>query len=551
MAGDMRDRASDKGSAQSALWRSYRIIFLFLSILWELLWAGLRLRNQPPDIADPAYEALYRRQALRFRQNAEEMGGLLIKVGQFLSSRVDLLPKAYLDELAKLQDHVQPASWPEIRPVLERELGPLERHFVWFSETPLAAASLGQVYEAVLATGERVAVKVQRPRIDRIVEADLQALRWIVAIATRLTTFGKTFDLYTVLKEFRRLVFEELDYHRELANTELIRQDLQSFPHVIVPKTYPHLSTARVLVMEYFDGIKIDHVAELEAHQISPADVAERVIRLYLHMVMESGVYHADPHAGNILVAANGDLILLDYGMVGTLDLATKRNLRHLFVAVSQRNASGLLDAMAALGMIRPEADLAALRRRVAYLFDRYYAETLDQLGQLDIPQLLRDFEMVLRDEAIQVPGYFAFLGRAIAILVGLATALYPEINLMQLFAPYAQRFITEEAGGPRQYVTRQAQQYARTLLELPPLASQVLRRLEQGEMEGSIHWRDGTRELRHLRRALYALANGIYVVAFLWLGVMLHSDRWISRGFWILAALTFVGGWWRHRRDA
>jgi predicted unusual protein kinase regulating ubiquinone biosynthesis (AarF/ABC1/UbiB family) len=550
MADDARDHGSVRGSADSALWRSYRITFLFLSILWELFWAHIRLRNQPPDVAEPALDALYRRQALRFRKNAEEMGGLLIKVGQFLSSRVDLLPKVYLDELAKLQDHVQAASWPAVHAVLEEELGALNRHFLWFSETPLAAASLGQVYEAVLTTGERVAVKVQRPGINRIVESDLKALRWIVAIATRTTTFGKTFDLATVLKEFRRLVFEELDYHRELANTELIRQDLQFFDHVIVPKTYPSLSTGRVLVMEFFDGIKIDRVADLEAHHIAPADVAERVIRLYLHMVMESGVYHADPHAGNILVAPNGDLILLDYGMVGTLDLATKRNLRHLFIAVSARDPHGLIDAMSALGMIRPEADLTRLRRRVSYLFDRYYAETLDQLGQLDIPQMLRDFEVILRDDAIQVPGYFAFLGRAIAILVGLATAIYPEINLMQLFAPYAQRFITEEAGGTRQYLQRQVQTYGKTLLELPPLTAKVLRRIDQGEMESTVYWREGEKALRHLRRALYTLANGVYVIGFLFASVLLRHHAWASRLFMVLAIVTFIGNWWRHRHD-
>ena len=546
-----RKQTRRAASTTSVLWRSYRITFLFVSIMAELLWYALTLRNQPPDVAEPRLNALYRRQALRFRSEAEQMGGLLIKVGQFLSSRVDLLPKPYLDELTKLQDNVRAVPWPAIRHSLEQELGPLAESFLWFHETPLAAASLGQVYEAVLADGQRVAVKVQRPGITAIVEADLKALQWVVSLASRLTQFGKTFDLHTVLREFRRMVFEELDYHRELDNTEHLRQDLANYPTVIVPQTYPHISTGRVLVMEFFRGIKIDRVDELRAAGIAPASVAENVIRLYLHMVLESGVYHADPHAGNILVAADGSLILLDYGMVGSLDSATKRNIRHLFVAVSERNPGNLLAAMSALGMIRPDAELTPLRRRISYLLDRYYAETLDQLGQLDIPQLIRDFEAILRDQAIQVPGYFAFLGRAIAILVGLATAIYPEINLVDLFAPYAQRFVTEEAGGPAGYVSRQAQKYVRTVAELPIAAAQMLHTLQQGELEMQIQWIKGSQELQQVRKHTQGIAASIYSVGFVLAGVLALSHHpWLGRILLATGAIALVGGWLKRRRN-
>ncbi|MDA8205601.1 MAG: AarF/UbiB family protein [Thermaerobacter sp.] len=537
-------------SKTSALGRSYRIIFLFVSIMVELVWYAVTLRNQPPDVSEPKYEELYRRQAERFTRSAEEMGGLLIKVGQFLSSRVDLLPKPYLTELSKLQDRVKAAAWKDIVPIVEHDLGPLGSRFMWFAASPLAAASLGQVYEAVLLNGERVAVKVQRPGIDDIVKADLRALSWVVRVLSRLTEFGRTFDLHMVLREFRRLVFEELDYHRELQNTEVIREDLRTYPHVKVPHTYPELSSDRVLVMEYCQGIKIDHVDELKAAGISPSLVAERVIRLYLHMVLESGVYHADPHAGNLFVGPGAELILLDYGMVGSLDIATKRNIRRLFVAVSGRDAGSLLDAMAALGMVRPDADMTQLRRRITYLLDRYYAETLDQLGQMDIPQLLRDFETVLRNKAIQVPGQFAFLGRAIAILVGLATAIYPDINLVELFAPYAQRFVTDESGGTAGYASRQAQRYVRTLAELPLLSSKVLRRLDQGDVEARIQWHRGSHELSQIHASVRSLTRALYVTGFTMAGVLaLTSHPWIGRILLLMAALILATGWLRCRR--
>ncbi len=540
---------SASASAGSVLWRSYRITFLFVSILIELFWHALTLRNQPPGEAEPRMTALYHRQAIRFRTHAEEMGGLLIKVGQFLSSRVDLLPKPYLDELAKLQDHVQAAPWEAVRPLVEQELGPLYGRFLWFSDTPVAAASLGQVYEATLIDGTRVAVKVQRPGIHRIVEADLKALGWVVRLATRFTQFGRTFDLGTVLREFRRLVFEELNYHQELENTEAIRADLQHDPTVVVPETFPDVSTSRVLVMEFVRGIKIDQVVDLEQAHLSRPQVAERVIRLYLHMVLESGIYHADPHAGNLLVDDQGRIILLDYGMVGSLDLATKRNIRRLFIAVSTRDPGGLIDAMSAIGMVRPEADLAALRRRLSYLFDRYYAETLNQLGSLDLPQLLRDAESILSDQAIQVPGSFAFLGRAIAILVGLATAIYPDINLIDLFTPYVRRFITEDAGGPAGYLAGEAKRYTRTLAELPLLSAKVLHTLDQGNLETQIQWVKGQTELSRIHRDLRNLANSVTAVGLVVAGVLaLPQALWLGRILLALAVLVFLVGRVRHR---
>jgi len=535
----------------SVIWRSYRITSLFLGLLLELLWNSLWARNQMPDAADAFWNAVYHRQAARFRKVAEEMGGLLIKVGQFLSSRVDLLPRPYIDELAHLQDHVAEAPWEAVQAVLTEEIGPLADHFLWFSDRPLASASLGQVYQAHLLDGTPVAVKVQRPGIREIVEADLRALTWVVAIITRLTRFGRTFDLFTVLREFRKMVFEELDYQRELNNTEVIRHELQDIPWVRVPYTVPRLSTRRVLVMEFCQGTKIDQVSALQAAGIAPGEVAERVIKLYLHLVFEAGVYHADPHAGNILVDAQGSLILLDYGMVGSLDAATRHNIRKLFIAVSQRNPQGIVDAIASLGMLRPEADMAKLKKTAAYLFDRYYAETLNQLTDLNVGELLRDFERLLRDEAIQVPGHFAFLGRAIAILVGLATLLDPNINLVTLFAPYAQRFILEDAGGPVGYARRQTETWVKNTVTLPSLAHHVLTRLDQGDLETQVTWIRGERELKQLARSVRGLTEALYVIGFTIAGtLLLNSHPWTARILFLFAAVSLLWSWRDRRRS-
>lgn len=526
--------------------RIYRVVTLFVGIILRVGWAAFWQRNRPESPEKEAFfDQLYTRQSIKFRQTAEQLGGLVIKVGQFLSSRVDLLPKPFIDQLQALQDNVKSAPWSQVRPILEQELGSLHEAFLIFDEKPIAAASLGQVYRAVLHDGTEVAVKVQRPYIESTVQADLKALNIVVSLATRFTHFGRAFDLFTVLREFRRIVTQELNYRQELANTELIRQDVHDLGYVIVPKTYPQYSTSRVLTMEFCDGIKINQLPELKQNHVNPTIIAQEAIHLYLHMVMESGIFHADPHPGNILVNRQEQLVLLDYGMMGVIDQSTRKQMRRLFVAVSKRNPVELQASIEALGMVRPDADRAQLRRHIQYLLDRYYAETLDELQSLDLVALLRDFENLLRTQPIQVPGQFAFLGRAIAILVGLATGLDPDINLVELFAPYAKRFVTEDHGGTFGYAKRMALDMAKTLIDLPELSHRILKQVENGELEAKIDWKHGSSQLRHLQRAIRSLSQSVYVIGFALAGTLLfiHHDKMFSAAFYILSALVFLYG--------
>lgn len=537
----------------SVVYRIYRVVTLFVGIILRIGWAGFWQRNRPDSPEKEAFfNDLFTRQAIKFRQTAEQLGGLVIKVGQFLSSRVDLLPKPFIDQLQALQDNVRSAPWPHVRLILEQELGPLHESFLVFDEKPIAAASLGQVYRAALHDGTEVAVKIQRPYIESTVQADLKALSIVVNLLTRFTRFGRVFDLFTVLREFRRVVTQELNYRQELANTELIRKDVVHLGYVIVPKTYAEYSTSRVLTMEFRDGIKINRREELQAHNISPTVVAEEAIHLYLHMVMEAGVFHADPHPGNILVNPDAKLVLLDYGMIGMLDQASRKQMRRLFVAVSKRNPMELQGSMEALGMVRPDGDRAQLRRQIQYLLDRYYAETLDELKSLDLLGLLRDFENLLRTQPIQIPGQFAFLGRAIAILVGLATGLDPDINLVELFAPYAKRFVTEDHGGTLGYTKRMAVDMAHTLLDLPELSSRILKQVENGEIETKVEWKQGIGQLRLMHKGLRSLTQSVYVVGFSLIGTLLflHHFTFLSVAFYILSGLILLYGFlirWRH----
>ncbi|MCY0880716.1 MAG: AarF/UbiB family protein [Firmicutes bacterium] len=524
-----------------------RVIYLFVSMMISLGWTAFWLRNQPKTAqTEKTWQTVYLHQAVRFRETAEDLGGMLIKVGQFLSSRVDLLPQPFIDELQTLQDQVSAVPWDKIEPILLKDLGPISATFKDFDTTPLAAASLGQVYQAHLWNGRKVAVKVQRPQIRCIVSSDLKALGIVVQITTRFTNFGRSFDLFTVLREFHRTVFDEINYGKELENTETVRQTLKDIPWVHIPHVFPEYSTGRILTMEFYTGIKINQVAELKAHHIDPGHVAEEAINLYLHMVFDIGIFHADPHPGNILVNDQGDLILLDYGMIGRIDWADKQNLRKLFVAISERNPQAIIDSMAALGMVPPQAQTPRLKRHIRYLLDRYYAETLDQLNRLDLPALFKEFEDLLRSESIQMPGHYAFLGRAIAILVGIATTLDPHINLVQLFKPYVTRFITEEQGGKFAYARQKAKEWGQSLTEWPLISSRVLHKIDQGDLQTQLSWEAGTDEIRRLGRQMLHLTQSVYIIGIALIAALLwiHHSHIFAEIVWGIDAVLFI--FWR-----
>jgi len=534
-----------------ALVRVTMVLGLFFSTMLELWLLSLRIRLYGAESERDRADALFRRQARRFRRTAELMGGLLVKVGQFLSSRVDLLPAPYIQELGALQDSVKPAPWRGIEAILNRELGAVSELFRRFDQTPIASASLGQVYRAETWTGQLLAVKIQRPEIDRIVAIDLRALRLVVGLTAHLTRFGRTFDLMALFEEFERTVHQELDYDLEAENARRIREDGAMFPWLVVPAVHADFSTRRVLAMDYRPGIKISDVAALEAAGHSRTVLAERIIHLYLHMVMDTGFFHADPHPGNLLVDDDGRVILLDHGMTGQITGVARRQIRRLFVGISERRPPLIVDSLLALGVIRPEADLRRLRARAAYLLERYYAETLSDVTQLDLDGLFHDLEQLVREEPIQFPAAFAFLGRAISMLVGLAEMLDPSINLIHLFKPYAERFVTEDAGGRIGYLARRVQDWAGSVAALPPVALRVFRQLEDGELEAGIRWAEGSQHLRSLGRQIGGLTAALYVTGFAVLGVWLLTLGWTESAdlAFAWAALQLVWRWYRSRR--
>ena len=476
--------------------RFLRVSRLLLWTIWVIYRERrrvVRAHARGNDAVRPDSEVLIE-VLVAFREAAVELGVLMIKLGQFLSSRVDLLPEKAIALLSTLQDEVPPAPFDHVVQVLESELGrPIEEVFSLLERKCTAAASLGQVHKAVLAsTGETVAVKIQRPNNDQLVRMDLSTLKFVIWIITRFVDVNGFIDLMGVYHEFKRTIYEEIDYVREAANARRFKEMFKDDPMIYIPRVYDQYLSRRVLVLEWIDGIKINDYAALDAASIDRLEVAKRTVCAYFYQFFEAGFFHADPHPGNIFVkkgpTGDGPIVtLVDFGMVGSITKHMKRFMKDVFLAYITRDARSLVHALSELGFIDEGANLTSIERAMSLMIERYHGMTLGEVSDLDIPEMVQDVEYLLYGQQIQIPAQFAFTGRAVGILAGVSTGLAPEFNFVEVATPYARKFLGLDAKGAEQTLKQLFSQLldtGRVLLALPRSLEQVITRLEAGQIE-------------------------------------------------------------------
>ena len=521
--------------------RSYRILRLFFSLVLSFLVQYLRARLSGHSYDFFADSRHNRRRAIKIRSNALEMGGVLIKLGQFLSSRVDLLPIEYIEELALLQDEVPGVPFRDIRATVQEELGTqLEELFSSFDAEPIAAASLGQVHEATLKTGERVAVKVRRPHIAEIVEADLASLQYIVTWLNRFSPVRKRVNLPLIFREFEDTLRMELDYIAEGHHAERLAIAFRDWTDVSIPRIYWSHSTGRVLTMQYMWGIKVTDFAGLERAGISRSLVADILMRAYLKQVLEDGFFHADPHPGNIFIRPGPVVVFLDHGMVGELSPQTGSNIRRVFLGVVRRDFDDVVLALQKLGFFTRDVDILAVKRSLVWAVDTFYEMSLGQLQTVNPFDVLDQVQDILYSESFQIPANFAFLGRALGTLSGLCTALDPSFQFVSVAEPYARGLLRGPAGfrGVVAQIASEARSLAATAYSLPYLSRHALQRMQEEEIgvrhELSELSRAGERVERAVRRILYAML----LTGFLLTGALVFPTRY---GAWSLVAFAIA----------
>lgn len=480
-----------------------------------------------------------RRAATSFRSLAVDMGGVLIKVGQFLSSRVDVLPQEITFELSGLQDEVPAEDFEEIRRVAEVELGAsLDSRFTRFDPVPLAAASLGQVHHAWLQAADEdgsqaselheVVVKVQRPGIDQVIDTDLAALRTVGGWLQRYPPIRRRADVPSLLEEFSRVLYEEIDYLAEGKNAETFANNFEGNQGVRVPRVYWTHTTRRVLTLENVMAIKITDYQEISEAGIDRAEVASRLIDTYLQQIFTDSFFHADPHPGNLFVEplADGEwrLTFIDFGMVGHIPDNVRDGLRELLIGVGLRDPNRTVHSYQQLGILLPTANLELIRRAESRVFDQFWGKSMNELRSVsaeEVRAIASEFRELLYALPFQVPQDLIFLGRAVGILSGLCTGLNPDFNLWEHLAPYARSLIGEEARQGGGVLLKELETLARSLVSVPRKMDAILTRLDQGEL--SVRAPEVSRQVSGLERALRQVAAAIVFLAMLISGVQLY----------------------------
>src|SRR5437588_2007695 len=476
--------------------RFLRVTRLLLWTIWVIYRERrrvLRAHEKGNSEVEPNIDVLIK-VLLAFRQTALQLGVLMIKLGQFLSSRADLLPEKALAVLASLQDEVPAEPFSHVVSVIETELGqPVEHMFSTLERKATAAASLGQVHKGVLAsTGEEVAVKVQRQNIDQLVRMDLSSLKFVILVITRFLDTGTFIDFKGVYREFERTVYEEIDYITEAANCKRFKEMFQHDPTIYIPAVYEAYSSRRLLVLEWIDGIKINDYARLQAQGIDRLEIANRTVQSYFHQFFEEGFFHADPHPGNIFVKpgtpGTGPIIeFVDFGMVGTITSSVKQAMKDLFLSFVTCDAETMVQALSQLGFIGKGANLAALESGLRALLEQFYGLTLGEVRELDYPEVAEEIGKLLYGQPFQIPAQYAFLGRAVSTLMGVSTGLAPDFNFIECATPYARKFLGINLESMRlttQQLLTQMLQAVTTLLRLPRSMERILTKLEAGQLE-------------------------------------------------------------------
>jgi len=543
--------ASAAWARRNPVWRSYRVATLLLRTLYVINRERSRVvkahARGDMDVR-PNIEALVR--VLHdFRLTAVALGGLLIKLGQFLGARADLLPQEALDELASLHDEVPAERFEDIVTVLEGEWRrPWREVCASIDPVTAGAASLGQVHQARLLDGRTVALKVQRPGIDAIVRTDLRTLRFVLrVVAILIPAADRVTDLRGLYREFSRTVAEELDYIQEGKNAERFADMFADDPGIRVPDVLEEHSARRVLVLEWMDGIKVNDIAALDAAHINRDRLATRLAQAYFAQVLEVGYFHADPHPGNILIQpdpAGDKLVFLDFGMMGTVTPRMRKGLRDCFTAAVTQDAAVFVRGLDALGFLSDFADRQAVERLVGALLVRFSSMTTGgrarmrggrqergrpagfsqehyhrarinrRRDELDPREVLGDVETSLYDQPFRLPAQLAFFGRMVGMLLGLTATLSPSFDFVAVATPYARQYIgtggvegilnllgVESWDALGRDLLRDGLATVRSLASVPRRLDQVLQRAEQGELHLVVE-SAARRNVRAARRA-------------------------------------------------
>ncbi|MEH2318948.1 ABC1 kinase family protein [Nostoc sp.] len=497
--------------------RRFVDIWSFVLTLMFKLWLYNKSWSYAGGVTEIKQAARRKTQAVWIRNTLLDLGPTFIKVGQLFSTRADIFPGEYVEELAKLQDKVPAFSYEQVEATIEKELGKkIPELFHNFEPIPLAAASLGQVHKAVLYTGESVVVKVQRPGLKKLFEIDLQILKGITRYFQNHPKWGRGRDWLGIYEECCRILWEEIDYLNEGRNADTFRRNFRGYDWVNVPRIYWRYATSRVLTLEYLPGIKISQYEALEAAGLDRKAIARQGAQAYLIQLLNSGFFHADPHPGNIAVSASGALIFYDFGMMGRIKANVREGLMETLFGIAQKDGDRVVQSLIDLGAIAATDDMGPVRRSVQYMLDHFMDKPFENQS---VAAISDDLYEIAYNQPFRFPATFTFVMRAFSTLEGVGKGLDPDFNFMEVAKPYAMQLMTDMNGSEGNSflneLSRQAAQVSSTAFGLPRRLEDTLEKLERGDMRLRVRSIETERLLRRQSSIQLSISYALLISGF------------------------------------
>jgi len=481
--------------------RRFVDIWAFVITLLTGLWLDSKPWSYAGGFTEEKRAARRKTQAIWIRDTFLDLGPTFIKVGQLFSTRADLFPSEYVEELAKLQDRVPAFRYEQVEVIVQQDLSkPVTELFRSFDPIPLAAASLGQVHKAQLHSLEEVVVKVQRPGLRKLFTIDLKILKGIARYFQNHPDWGRGRDWMGIYEECCRILWEEIDYLNEGRNADTFRRNFRTDDWVKVPRVYWRYASPRVLTLEYLPGIKISHYEALEAAGLDRKLIAHLGAKAYLQQLLNDGFFHADPHPGNIAVSPEGALIFYDFGMMGRIKSNVREQLMKTLFGIAQKDADQVVASLVELGALSPVDDMGPVRRSIQYMLDYFMDKPFENQS---VSEISDDLYEIAYDQPFRFPATFTFVMRAFSTLEGVGKGLDPDFNFMEVAKPFALQIMTNgntpDGNSFLNELGRQAAQVSSTALGLPRRIEDTIEKLERGDLRVRVRSIESDRILRRI----------------------------------------------------
>ena len=527
-----------RGVRAIRIWRSVLTLFF-------LIWWDSKRWSYPSGFTLEKQITRQHNRAHWLTKELIELGSAFIKLGQLLSARPDVLPAGWVSELAELQDKVPPFSFTKAKDLLEEELGERCADIIDLATIPLGAASLAQVHLATLRSGRKVVLKIQRPGLERLFRLDLQVMQEVAALIQRHPKWGRDRDWIGIAKECRRVLIRELDFRMEAQYAARFRQQFLDNSKIQVPGVIWELTTKRILCLDYIPGIKINDRESLLKANLNPAEVAEIGTSSYLQQLVRFGFFHADPHPGNLAVAADGSLIYYDFGMMGLVSEGLRRRLGTMIRAAASRDASTLVKELQKAGLIASGIEIGPVRRLVRVMLEEaltppFKPNVMDKLSG--------DIYELVYGQPFRLPVELIFVIRALSTFEGVGRSLDPGFNLMAIAQPYLLPLMTSNAPGPNDLINelgRQVGAIGSKAVGLPKRLDESLEKLEQGDLQLQIRIGESDRQLRRMVNAQHVISQSVLLGCLGISAALLGSSNKQNLAIIpIIAALPVFIGW-------